>query len=209
MDNSENRETDMDASQLRASLRASLDEARKALDDFLGREENLAAMARMTAALSRCFAEGNKVLICGNGGSACDALHFAEECTGRFRKERKALPALSLTEPAHLTCVANDYGWDEVFARGVEAYGKSGDVLVALTTSGNSPNVVRAAEAARKAGMRVVALLGRTGGAMKGRGDCEIIVPGTNSDRIQEIHMLILHILIEGVERELFPANYA
>jgi D-sedoheptulose 7-phosphate isomerase len=199
----------MDESQLRACMRASLEEGRQTLDDFLGREGNIAAMASMTSALADCFAAGNKVLICGNGGSACDALHFAEECTGRFRKERKALPALSLTEPAHLTCVANDYGWNEVFARGVEAYGKPGDVLVVLTTSGNSPNVVRAAEAAGKAGMKVLALLGKTGGALKGRGDCEIIVPGKNSDRIQEIHMLVLHILIEGVERKLFPENYA
>jgi D-sedoheptulose 7-phosphate isomerase len=199
----------MDESQIRACMRASLEEGRSALDAFLGQEGNIAAMASMTSALADCFAAGNKVLICGNGGSACDALHFAEECTGRFRKERKALPALSLTEPAHLTCVANDYGWTEVFARGVEAYGRPGDVLVLLTTSGNSPNVVRAAEAARKAGMKVIALLGKTGGALKGRGDCEIIVPGKHSDRIQEIHMLVLHILIEGVERKLFPENYA
>jgi D-sedoheptulose 7-phosphate isomerase len=199
----------MDESQMRACMRASLEEGRRALDEFLSREGNVAAMTAMTSALAECFEAGNKVLICGNGGSACDALHFAEECTGRFRKERKALPALSLTEPAHLTCVANDYGWKEVFARGVEAYGKPGDVLVLLTTSGNSPNVVRAAEAARKAGMKVLALLGKTGGELKGQGDCEIIVPGKNSDRIQEIHMLVLHILIEGVERRMFPENYA
>lgn len=199
----------MDQSQLRACMRSSLEEARRALDDFLSRDANVAAMAGMTAALSACFAAGNKVLICGNGGSACDALHFAEECTGRFRKERKALPALSLTEPAHLTCVANDYGWDEVFARGVEAYGKPGDVLIVLSTSGNSPNVVKAAAAARRAGLKVLSLLGKEGGALKGSGDLEIVVPGKFSDRIQEIHMLVLHILIEGVERELFPANYA
>jgi D-sedoheptulose 7-phosphate isomerase len=199
----------MDESQIRACMRASLEEGRAALEDFLRHEGNIAAMASMTSALAGCFEAGNKVLICGNGGSACDALHFAEECTGRFRKERKALPALSLTEPAHLSCVANDYGWNEVFARGVEAYGKPGDLLVVLTTSGNSPNVVRAAEAARAAGMKVLALLGKTGGALKGRGDWEIIVPGKNSDRIQEIHMLVLHILIEGVERKMFPGNYA
>jgi D-sedoheptulose 7-phosphate isomerase len=199
----------MDETQIRACMRASLEEGRRALDDFLGREGNIAAMAAMTSVLAACFEAGNKVLICGNGGSACDALHFAEECTGRFRKERKALPALSLTEPAHLTCVANDYGWKEVFARGVEAYGRPGDVLIVLTTSGNSPNVVRAAEAARKAGMKVLALLGKTGGELKGQGDREIIVPGKNSDRIQEIHMLVLHILIEGVERRMFPENYA
>ena len=199
----------MDESQIRACMRASLHEARGALDDFMSRDGNVAAMSAMTSALSACFAAGSKVLICGNGGSACDALHFAEECTGRFRKERKALPAISLTEPAHLTCVANDYGWDEVFARGVEAFGRPGDVLVVLSTSGNSPNVVKAAAAARGAGLKVLSLLGKDGGTLKGRGDVEIIVPGKHSDRIQEIHMLVLHILIEGVERELFPANYA
>src|SRR6185369_2342864 len=108
-----------------------------------------------------------------------------------------------------LTCVANDYGWDEVFARGVEAYGKPGDILVLLSTSGNSPNVVKAAAAARRAGMKILSLLGKTGGALQGQGDLEMVVPGRNSDRIQEIHMQVLHILIEGVEREMFPENYA
>jgi len=199
----------MDPSELRACMRASLSEGLRALEDFLGHEENIAAMASMSAALAACFSAGNKVLACGNGGSACDALHFAEEFTGRFRKERRPLPVIPLMEAGHLTCVANDYGWDEVFARGVEAYGKPGDILVLLSTSGNSPNVVKAAAAARRAGLKILLLLGREGGALKGQGDLEIIVPGRNSDRIQEIHMQVLHILIEGVEREMFPANYA
>jgi len=199
----------MDQSELRACMRASLAEGLKALQDFLGGDGNIAAMASMSAALAACFSAGNKVLACGNGGSACDALHFAEEFTGRFRKERRPLPVIPLMEAGHLTCVANDYGWDEVFARGVEAYGKPGDILMLLSTSGNSANVVKAAAAARRAGMKILALLGKTGGALKGQGDLEIIVPGRNSDRIQEIHMQVLHVLIEGVERQLFPGNYA
>jgi len=199
----------MDQSEMRACMRASLEEGRRALEDFLGHEENIAAMAAMSTALADCFSAGNKVLACGNGGSACDAMHFAEEFTGRFRKDRRPLPVIPLMEAGHLTCVANDYGWDEVFARGVEAYGRPGDVLVLLSTSGNSPNVVKAAVAARRVGMRVLALLGKSGGALKGQVDLEIVAPGKNSDRIQEIHMQVLHILIEGVERELFPSNYA
>ena len=194
---------------MRSHMRASLEEGRKALEDFLAADANLAAMAAMAFDLAACFRAGNKVLACGNGGSAADALHFAEEFTGRFRKERKPLPVIPLMDASHLTCVAKDYGWDEVFARGVEAYGRPGDVLVLLSTSGNSPNIVKAAAAAAKAGMKVLALLGKDGGKLKGKGDRELIVPGSYSDRIQEIHMLVLHILIEGVERELFPGNYA
>jgi D-sedoheptulose 7-phosphate isomerase len=199
----------MDPSELRACMRASLTEGLRALEDFLSHEPNISAMASMSAALAACFAAGNKVLACGNGGSACDALHFAEEFTGRFRKERRPLPVIPLMEAGHLTCVANDYGWDEVFARGVEAYGKPGDILLLLSTSGNSPNVVKAAAAARRLGLQTLSLLGKTGGSLKGQGDIEIVVPGRNSDRIQEIHMQVLHILIEGVEREMFPENYA
>lgn len=199
----------MDEATMRDYMRASLAEARLALDAFLSAEANIAAMAAMTSDLASCFASGGKVLSCGNGGSACDALHFAEEFTGRFRKERKPLPVIPLLEASHLTCVANDYGWEEVFARGVEAYGKPGDVLVAISTSGNSPNVIRAVAKAKSLGMRVLCLLGKNGGALKGQAHHELIVAGATSDRIQEIHMLVLHILIEGVERELFPANYS
>lgn len=190
-------------------MRNSLTEGRRVLDGFLGAGENLSTMAAMVEALSACFAAGNKVLACGNGGSACDAIHFAEEFTGRFRKDRKALPVIPLTDAAHLTCVANDYGYEEVFARGVEAYAKPGDLLLAISTSGNSPNIIRAVETARKLGVGVLLLMGKTGGKLKGRGNWEIIVSAESTDRIQEIHMMVLHILIEGVERRLFPENYA
>ena len=149
-----------------------------------------------------------KFLSCGNGGSACDSMHFAEELTGRYRDHRRALPAISITDPSHLTCVGNDYGFESVFSRGVEAYGREGDVLIALSTSGNSKNIVRAVEVAKERKMKVLLFLGKTGGALKLQGDCCIIAPGKNSDRIQEIHMMCLHILIEGIERSLFPENY-
>jgi D-sedoheptulose 7-phosphate isomerase len=187
---------------------ASLEESRLVLQAFLAQPENAGVISGMARALADCFAAGNKVLACGNGGSACDAAHLAEEFTGRFRDDRAPLPAIALTDGAHLTCVANDYGFDEVFARGVKAYGKSGDVLIALSTSGNSRNVLRAVEAARSLGMAVFLLLGKTGGALRGSGDHELWVRSETTERIQEIHMLALHVVIECVERILFPDNY-
>ncbi len=154
----------------------------------------------IAAALAGAFKAGNKVLICGNGGSLADSIHFAEELTGRFRADRKALPAIAIAEPGHLTCVANDYGFDQVFSRGVEALGASGDVLIVLTTSGKSANIVRAVAAAKSKRMTTVALLGKDGGPLRGVCDHEIIAPGPTSDRIQELHMLVLHILVERVE---------
>ena len=155
-----------------------------------------------------CFESGGKALICGNGGSSADAMHFAEELTGRFRKERPALPALACTDAGHITCAANDYGFENVFSRWVEAHGRRGDVLIVLSTSGKSENIVRAVKAGEQAGCRTVALLGKDGGTLAGVCDFEWIVPGVESDRIQEIHMLILHALIEGVERMMYPENY-
>lgn len=187
----------------------SLGEAAKVLSAFAGNPANLEEIGRMASQVAQCFRSGNKVLVCGNGGSACDAIHFAEEFTGRYRKDRRALPAIAIADGAHLTCVGNDYGFDEVFARGVAAYAKTGDLLLAISTSGNSRNVIRAVETAREAGASVSLLLGREGGALKGLGDSEIIVAGDTTDRIQEIHMLVLHIIIELVERDLFPENYA
>ncbi|MGE4170562.1 MAG: D-sedoheptulose 7-phosphate isomerase [Candidatus Margulisiibacteriota bacterium] len=162
----------------------------------------------LAATLADVFQAGGKVLICGNGGSACDAMHFAEEFTGRYRKNRPALPALALTDSAHITCVGNDFGFDAIFARGVEAFGNPGDVLIGLSTSGNSVNVIRAFETAKEKGLTTVALLGKGGGALAGKTDIEYVVPGDTADRIQEIHMAILHIVIEGVERRLFPNHY-
>lgn len=183
--------------------------AKLALEAFLADGRNFTTLDLAADMLADSFSEGGKVLACGNGGSACDAMHFCEELTGRFRKDRKALAAVSLTDVGHMSCVANDYGYDEVFARGVQALGKPGDVLVALSTSGNSANVVRAVEAAAEIGVRTIGLLGRDGGKLAGVCDLEWIVPGVpvgtpTADRIQEIHMLVLHALVEGVERRLF-----
>lgn len=178
------------------------------LKDFIEREEKEKVTEKIATDLAKIFENGNKVLICGNGGSNCDALHFAEEFTGRFRKERKALPAIAISDSSHITCVGNDYGFDYIFSKGVEAYGKSGDMFIGISTSGNSGNVIKAVELAKSMGMKTVALLGKDGGKLKGRCDYEFIIPGETSDRIQEIHMMILHIIIEGVERIMFPENY-
>lgn len=178
------------------------------LENFIKEEEKRKETEKVTEALAEVFNNGNKVLICGNGGSNCDALHFAEEFTGRFRGDRKALPAIAISESSHITCVGNDYGFDYVFSRGVEAYGKSGDMFIGISTSGNSGNVIKAVEAAKKIGMKTCVLLGKDGGKLKGMCDYEFIIPGKTSDRVQEIHMMILHIIIEGVERIMFPENY-
>jgi len=176
---------------------------------FLENEQNFRQLVNIADDLAQCFIRGGKVLICGNGGSACDSMHFAEELTGRFRKNRKALPAIALTDPGHLTCVGNDMGFDQVFARGVEAYGGPGDFLIALSTSGNSANVIRAVEQAHKQQMDTICLLGKEGGKLKGQATHEIVIPGIHADRIQEIHMLILHVVIELLERMLFPEIYS
>ena len=178
------------------------------LENFIKEEEERRETEKVAKELADVFTKGNKVLICGNGGSNCDALHFTEEFTGRFRGDRKALPAIAISDSSHITCVGNDYGFDYIFSRGVEAYGKEGDMFFGISTSGNSPNVIKAVEAAKKLEMKTCVLLGKDGGKLKGMCDYEFIIPGKTSDRIQEIHMMILHIIIEGVERIMFPENY-
>lgn len=156
--------------------------------------------------LAMAFQSGNKVIIAGNGGSLCDAAHFAEELTGFFRHFRRALPAIALNDSGHITCTGNDLGFDWIFARGVEAYGEAGDVFVGLTTSGNSVNVIRALETAQERGLKTIAFLGKDGGKLKGVADLELIIEGfSTSDRIQEAHMAAIHLIIEGVESILFP----
>lgn len=191
------------------AVRASFEEARDTLSAFLDDPRNLEAVERFADAAHATLQRGGLLMSCGNGGSMCDAMHFAEEWTGRFRGDRSALAAVAFSDPSHLTCIANDFGYDEVFAREVEAYGKEGDLLVALSTSGNSPNVLRACEVAREKGVTVVGLLGKGGGKLLERVDVPIVVPNaTTSDRIQEVHIKVLHIAIEAVERRMFPENY-
>jgi D-sedoheptulose 7-phosphate isomerase len=155
------------------------------------------------------LASGGRVLTCGNGGSMCDAMHFAEELSGRYRQDRAAFAAQAISDPAHMSCVANDFGFERVFARGVEAWGKPGDLLVVFSTSGSSPNIVAAARSARERRMTVVGLLGRDGGEVRALCDLSLVVPAQTSDRIQEVHEKTLHLLIEGVERILVPEHYA
>lgn len=171
----------------------------------LSSEESLKFIENVAQAIVKSYRDGGKLIIAGNGGSLCDAMHFAEELTGYFRENRKALPAIALADPGHLTCVGNDAGFDHVFSRGVEAHGKKGDIFIALTTSGNSSNLVRAVERAKEMGLLTVAFLGKTGGEIKGQCDHEWIISGFEySDRIQEAHMAAIHIIIEMVEQELF-----
>lgn len=167
--------------------------------------EGLKFIESASWAIIDCFKNGGKLLIAGNGGSLCDAMHFAEELTGYFRKKRPALPAIALADPGHLTCVANDTGFNEIFARGIEAHGNHGDLFIALSTSGNSENLIRATTIAKEKNLQVISFLGKTGGALKGMGDFEWVVSGFEySDRIQEAHMAAIHIIIEMVEQELF-----
>ncbi len=168
-------------------------------------EQQEHTLARMTASLVACLQRGGRILTCGNGGSMCDAMHFAEELSGRNREDRPALSAQAMSDPGHLTCVANDYGFEHVFARGVEAWARPGDVLLVLSTSGKSANLIRAAEAARARQVSVLGLLGRDGGALKPLCDLSLVVPGETSDRIQEVHIKAAHLLIQGIEAELFP----
>ncbi|HSX11005.1 MAG TPA: SIS domain-containing protein [Chlamydiales bacterium] len=189
---------------MKGSILQSVDDAIRAAH-ALKAPEGLLFIERAADLIASCFQRGNKILIAGNGGSLCDAMHFAEELTGQFRKLRPALPAIALADPSHLSCVANDMGFESVFARGVEAFGQSGDVFIALTTSGNSANLIKAAEVAKSRGLQTIAFLGKSGGKMKGLCDLEWLVSGfAFSDRVQEAHMAAIHIIIEMVEQHLF-----
>ena len=179
------------------------------LQNFIDDAENIQKTKIVAEKLVRTLSLGGKAISCGNGGSMCDAMHFAEEFTGRFHKDRLALPAIALSDPSYLTCVGNDYGFEQIFARGVAAYGQKGDVLVAISTSGNSANVLEAVKEAKKKQMYCVGFLGKDGGKLLKECDEYFLIPATTSDRVQEIHMIILHIIIQEVERILFPQNYA
>lgn len=191
------------------TVRAALDEAATSLERLRRDEAMLATIARAGELLADTFVAGGRAYSCGNGGSMCDAMHFAEELTGRFRDNRPGYAALAISDPGHLSCVGNDYGYERVFARFIEAHGRSGDVLLAITTSGTSRNVVAAAQAARALGMKVIGLTGRAGTPIVGLADIPIVTPaGTYADRVQELHIKVIHILIELVERRLAPDNY-
>lgn len=182
-----------------------LNEAREVLEDFISQSENINAIEKAARLMVEAVQNGGKIISCGNGGSMTDAMHFAEELSGVFREKRPALPAISISDPSHITCTANDYSFDEIFSRYVEGLGQQGDVLLAISTSGNSMNIIKAAEAATGKGMKVVGLTGKTGGLLAGMVDQEIRVKGRkHSDRIQEVHIKILHILVLLIEQEVF-----
>ena len=182
-------------------------EAAKVLESFLNDPSNIVAVEQAAAFMSYCLKQGSKIISCGNGGSMADAMHVAEEFSGRFRHDREPLPAIALSDPAHMSCVANDYGYDQVFSRQVKALGKAEDILVLLSTSGNSPNLAAAAREALRVGMTVVSALGRGGGELADLSNLVLMVPGDGSDRIQELHMLAFHAIIEDVENRWCAQN--
>lgn len=188
--------------------KSSLSEAHRTVEQFLADPEQLQKCVRFSEMLTDTFKNGGRAFSCGNGGSHCDAMHFAEEFTGRYRKDRAPLGALALGDPSHVTCVSNDYGFNEIFSRQLQGLARKGDILVGLSTSGNSENVIRAFAVAREIGVQTVALLGRDGGKLKSMADLAIVIPAQTSDRIQEMHIKIIHTVIESVERQLFPQNY-
>ena len=185
-------------------FRAELSEAQHVLNQFIKDPENLRRIEAAAQVMADAIRGRGKILSCGNGGSMCDAMHFAEELTGRYRNNRPALPAMAISDASHMSCVANDYGYDQVFSRYVEALGQPGDVLLGISTSGNSPNVLKAAEAARSRGMKVVTLTGKDGGQLAALSDVEIRVPHFGyADRIQEIHIKVIHILMLLIEQHV------
>ncbi len=184
-------------------IKASFEVARSVLDLFISSESNLEAVETFSRIVTNAIEQGNKVMTCGNGGSMCDAMHFAEELTGRFRHDRRSLPAVAIADASHITCTGNDYGFDAIFSRYVEGVGIEGDVLLGISTSGNSPNIVNAVKSAKEKGITTVGLLGKDGGDLKDLVDLPIIVPADTSDRIQEVHIKIIHIVIEMTEKQL------
>lgn len=185
------------------SVATHFEEAMKVLKEF-SVEENFSKITKAGNLIVEALHNGGKVMSCGNGGSMSDAMHFAEELTGRYRGDRKALPAISISDVSHISCVSNDYGYDFVFSRYLEALGNSGDVLLAISTSGNSKNVINAIRVAKNKGMLVVGLTGKEGGLMKDLCNIEIRAPFSNfADRSQEIHIKVIHSLIDYIERNI------
>lgn len=189
-------------------IKNALIDAQQVLNKFIADEQNLVLIEKAVNTMVTSIKSEGRILACGNGGSMCDSMHFVEELTGRYRKDRDPISAMSMGDPGHLTCVANDYGYDYVFSRYVQAWGRKGDTLLAISTSGNSKNVILAVEEAKKKQMKVVGLLGKTGGVLKELVDIPLIVDCDITDRIQEIHIKLIHIFIEGIERQIVPEHY-
>ena len=179
-----------------------LNEAQIVLQNFLSTEKNIADIEAAARLMAESIQNGGKILSCGNGGSHCDAMHFAEELSGRYRENRRALPAIAISDVSHISCVSNDFGYEFVFSRFIEGLGNQGDVLLGISTSGNSANIIKAVEAARLKGMKVVILSGKDGGKLAHKADVEIRVPHLGyADRIQEVHIKVIHIFILLIEK--------
>lgn len=177
-------------------------QAQSVLTDFMANAANGVAIEAAARLMTDALKGGKKIISCGNGGSHCDAMHFAEELSGRYRMDRPALAGIAISDTSHLSCVGNDYGFEFVFSRFIEGLGQAGDVLLGISTSGNSANVIRAVEAARRKGMAVVLLTGKDGGMLAGQADVEIRVPHVGyADRIQEVHGKVIHVLILLIEQ--------
>lgn len=187
-----------------------LRQAETALANLLASPQSLAKVVAAADLIADSFQQGGRVFSCGNGGSMCDAMHFAEELSGRYRNDRKALPAVSISDPSHISCVGNDYGYDFIFSRYLEAHARKGDVLLGISTSGKSANVIKAAEYAKQHGIHVVTLTGKSGSVLGALATLDITTLGTSgyADRVQELHIKVIHILIELIERRFFPTNY-
>jgi D-sedoheptulose 7-phosphate isomerase len=186
------------------NIRNELNQAIDVLTNFVSDDKNLQQIQQAAILIADSFKQGGKVLSCGNGGSHCDAMHFAEELTGRFRDNRPAYPAIAISDVSHISCVGNDFGFDSIFSRYVEGVGQKGDVLLGISTSGNSTNVFKAIEAAKQKGMKIITLTGKDGGKMNGLSDVDIRVPHFGyADRVQEVHIKVIHILILLIEKEM------
>lgn len=185
-------------------IKNELTQAQHVLQQFVENPDNLSRIEKAAQLFANTIKSGNKIFSCGNGGSHCDAMHFAEELSGRYRENRPALPALAISDPSHISCVGNDFGYDYIFSRYLEGLGNEGDALLAISTSGNSKNVIEGVKMARQKGMRVVALSGKDGGELGPLADVEIRIPHSGfADRVQEIHIKVIHILILLIEKQV------
>ena len=186
------------------NIKEELEEAANVLQKFTADDGNIAAIEKAAEIMANAIRNGGKILSAGNGGSHCDAMHFAEELTGRYRENRPAYGAIAISDPSHLSCVSNDYGYKYVFSRYLEGVGREGDVFLGISTSGNSENIITAVETAKKKGIKTVVLTGKDGGKLAGLADVEIRVPHFGfADRIQEVHIKVIHILIHAIEVKL------
>ncbi len=189
---------------IKQQILTELQEASALLNIFINEPKNISLIEDAVNLMVAALKDQKKIISCGNGGSMSDAMHFAEELTGRYRDDRQPWPAIAISDPAYITCTANDYGFDSVFSRYIDGVGVSGDILLAISTSGNSANVLKAVQCARKKQMKIIALTGKNGGQLSEMADIEIRAPYSKySDRAQEIHIKIIHLLVQGIEHSM------